>query len=244
MDTVRGEHTPEETPPYVEHQGAHSQYVRDIILGVNDGLVSTFLLVVGVVSGGLSTSAVLLAGVAAAIAGAVSMAAGEYIATKSQEEVFEGEMALEREHLTHHRERELDELREWFTEMHLEADDVAKIVASLDQDDDAMMKVMMALEFGVVDSQRRNPYTAMVMSGVLFVLGALPSVLPFAFVDDPNAGLVIAAILSGIALFAVGAVKTLATRGNPVRSGLENLTIAVGGGIVAFAIGSLFDVVN
>ncbi len=100
------QHTAEEIPPYREHQGAHRQYVRDIILGVNDGLVSTFLLVVAVVGGGLSTDGVLLAGVAAAIAGAISMAAGEYIATKSQEEVFEGEMELEREHLKYHREVE------------------------------------------------------------------------------------------------------------------------------------------
>ena len=244
MDTAREEHAPEETPPYVEHQGAHAQYVRDIILGVNDGLVSTFLLVVGVVSGGLSTTAVLLAGVATAIAGAVSMAAGEYVATKSQEEVFQGEMELEREHLKYHREHELDELREWFTEMNIAPDDVEKIVAGLDQDDDALMKVMMALEFGVVDANRRNPYTAMVMSGVLFLIGALPSVVPFAIVDSAGTGLVIAAILSGISLFGVGALKTLATRGNPIRSGLENLAIAVGGAVIAFGIGSLFDVVN
>ena len=243
MDT-REEQTPEERPPYVEHQGGHSQYVRDIILGVNDGLVSTFLLVVGVVSGGLSSEAVLLAGVAAAIAGAVSMAAGEYVATKSQDEVLQGEMALEREHLKHHRQRELDELREWFTEMHVAPEDVEKIVAGLDSDDEALMKVMMALEFGVVDSQRRNPYTAMVWSGLLFLVGAAPSVVPFVVFDDPGTGLAVAAVLSGVSLFGIGAAKTLATRGRPIRSGLENLAIAAGGAIVAFLIGSLFDIAS
>ncbi len=244
MATVHEETSPEGTPPYREHQGPHSQYVRDIMLGVNDGLVSTFLLVVGVVSGGLSSDAVLLTGVAAAIAGAVSMAAGEYIATKSQDEVLQGEMELEREHLKYHRGRELDELREWFGEMNLGPEDVARVVDQLDKDDEALMKIMMALEFGVVDTQRREPTWAMLASGVLFLLGALPSVLPFAIVDDPDTGLIIAAIGSGIALFAVGALKTLATRGNPVRSGLENLAIAVAGGVVAYAIGSLFDVVS
>ncbi len=235
-------HTSAETPPYREHQGAHRQYVRDIILGVNDGLVSIFLLIVAVVGGGLSTDAVLLAGVAAAIAGAISMAAGEYIATKSQEEVFEGEMELEREHLTYHREVERNELREMFTDMGLDAENTERVVQALDKDDDAMMKVMMALEFGVVDTERRNPLAAMAMSGVLFLAGALPSILPFAIASSPGTGLVWAAILSGIALFGVGAFKTLATRGNPWRSGAENLAIAAAGGLIAYLVGSAFDV--
>ncbi len=236
------QHTAEEIPPYREHQGAHRQYVRDIILGVNDGLVSTFLLVVAVVGGGLSTDGVLLAGVAAAIAGAISMAAGEYIATKSQEEVFEGEMELEREHLKYHREVERNELREMFTDMGLDAENTERVVQALDRDDDAMMKVMMALEFGVVDTERRNPFAAMAMSGLLFLAGALPSIVPFAIVSSANAGLAWAAALSGIALFAVGALKTRATRGNPWRSGLENLAIAAAGGLIAYVVGSAFDV--
>ncbi len=243
METLRPDPPAgEDVPPYREHQGAHRQYVRDIILGVNDGLVSTLLLVTGVVSGGLSPDGVLLAGIAAAIAGAVSMAAGEYIATKSQEEVFEGEMELEREHLLYHREHERQELREMFGEMGLDTENTERVVEALDRDDEAMMKVMMALEFGVVETERRNPYAAMAMSGLLFLAGALPSIVPFAFVSTSAAGLWWAAGLSGAALFVVGMVKTKATRGNPWRSGLENLAIAAAGGVVAFLIGSLFDV--
>ena len=89
---------------YVPHLGESRQYLRDIILGVNDGLVSTFLLVAGVVGGGLTATQVLLTGIAGAVAGMVSMGAGEYIATKSQEEVFNAEMALEIEHLENHRD--------------------------------------------------------------------------------------------------------------------------------------------
>ena len=98
------------SPSYTEHLGHNRQYLRDIILGVNDGLVSMFLLVAGVVGGGMATRNVLLTGVAGAIAGAISMASGEYIATKTQEEVFEGELALEKEHIQEFREDELHEL--------------------------------------------------------------------------------------------------------------------------------------
>ena len=73
-----------------EHLGKHRQYWRDILLGVNDGLVSTFLLVAGVVGSGLSSTDILLTAISGALAGAVSMAAGEFVATKSQNEVLTG----------------------------------------------------------------------------------------------------------------------------------------------------------
>ena len=100
---------------YVPHLGETRQYWRDIILGVNDGLVSTFLLVVGVVGGGLNSDQVLLTGVAGAIAGAVSMAAGEYLATKSQDEILAAELELERTHIEHFREDEIAQLRGFFS---------------------------------------------------------------------------------------------------------------------------------
>ena len=78
-------------PGYTPHIGETRQYWRDIILGVNDGLVSMFLLVVGVGGGGFDREEVLLTAVAGAIAGAISMAAGEYLATKSQDEGLKAE---------------------------------------------------------------------------------------------------------------------------------------------------------
>lgn len=226
---------------YRPHTGATRQYVRDIILGVNDGLVSIFLLVVGVVGGGLTSKQVLLAGVAAAIAGAVSMASGEYIATKSQEEVFDRELALEKEHLQYHREVERQEVRDMFADLGFPHDDIERIVTIVDDDDEAFLKVMMALEFGVVDTERRSPVTAMFMSGLLFLLGSLPSVLPFVFTDDPATGLSIAALGSGGALFAVGALKTVATHTNPIVSGLENIAVAAGGAAVSYGVGRFVD---
>lgn len=215
--------------------------MRDIVLGVNDGLVSVFLLVVGVVGGGLATREVLLAGLTGGLAGAISMAAGEYIATKSQEEVFDSEMKLEREHLLYHRDKELDEVREMFGDMGLPPAQVEDVVAALDADDDSLIKAMMALEFGVVEKERRSPYRAAIYSGLLFIAGSLPTVLPFVFVDSTGRGLLLAGIGAGIALFAVGAAKTLTTRKNPIWSGLENVAIATVGAGLAYAVGSAYN---
>ncbi|MBT8218049.1 MAG: VIT1/CCC1 transporter family protein [Acidimicrobiia bacterium] len=230
-----------EIPPYREHLGPRSQYLRDIILGVNDGLVSMFLLVVGVVGGGVDSNVVLLAGLSGAFAGAVSMAAGEYMATKSQEEAIDGELALEREHFKFYKDRELDEVRDYLGDIGLDSAAIEAVVESAAEDDDVLMELMKAFEFGVVDDGRRNPLVAMVMSGLLFLTGSLPSVLPFAFIDDPDFALVIAAVGAAIGLFIVGIVKTQMTRTNPIKSGLENVAVAGVGAIVSYFIGLGYD---
>lgn len=228
-----------EIPPYVEHIGITRQYWRDIILGVNDGLVSMLLLVAGVVGGGLDADQVLLTGVAGAIAGAVSMAAGEYLATKSQDEVLTAELELERTHIIHYRDQEVDQIREMLTTMGVAASDLDTVATALTRDDETLLNAMAALEFGVVDSERRSPYKAMVMSGLLFLGGALSSVVPFFFVDSTGVGLAWAAGVTAIGLFGVGMVKAIVTRSNKALAGLENLLIAGLGGLVAWWVGRL-----
>ncbi|MBN2112956.1 MAG: VIT1/CCC1 transporter family protein [Acidimicrobiia bacterium] len=229
------------SPSFTEHLGRNRPYLRDAILGVNDGLVSMLLLVAGVVGGGLTARQVLLTGIAGAIAGAVSMAAGEYMATKSQDELFEGEIALERAHIREHREAELHELRDLLGGIGLEGELRDRVVEHFGRDDESLLGVMTALEFGVVETERRKPHTAMYLSGLLFSVGSLPAVLPFAFVHSPGFGLILAAAGTILGLLIVGAVKTWATRGRPVRAALENLVIAALGGGLAYGVGLLFD---
>ncbi len=228
-------------PAFTEHLGKHRQYWRDIILGVNDGLVSMFLLVAGVVGGGMETRNILLTAVAGAIAGAVSMAAGEYMATKSQDEVFQGEIELEREHIRDFRDDELHELRDLLDGIGLDGDLREQVVQHFNGDDESLLRVMTALEFGVIEEERRSAYAAAGMSGGLFLLGAAPSVIPFAIVNTPGPGLVAAGIGSVTGLLIVGAIKTWATRGKPLRAAVENLLIAGAGGGLAYWIGVGFD---
>jgi VIT1/CCC1 family predicted Fe2+/Mn2+ transporter len=230
---------PEPPLVYEPHVGASRQYWRDIVLGVNDGLVSMLLLVAGVVGGGLSTSMVLITGVAGAIAGAVSMAAGEYLATKSQDEILSSELALEKTHIEHFRNREVAQLYGMFRDMGIAAEDLENVVRAFSKSDAALLNAMKVMEFGVVDTERRSPYRAMLMSGSLFLAGALPSVVPFVFDLSPGVALTWAAAFTAVGLFAVGVVKTFVTRTNPVRAGIENLAIAGVGGVVAFFVGRL-----
>lgn len=231
----------DDSVPYEPHVGQSRQYWRDIILGINDGLVSTVLLVAVVVGGGLTTSQVLLTAIGGAIAGAISMGAGEYLATKSQTEVLQREIQLERDHIRDHRDMEVNQLRDMLADLQISGNDLEEAVAIFAKDDDRLLNSMKVMEFGMVDTEERSPYAAMYMSALFFTAGSLPSVLPFAFVDSPEAGFAIAAVLTSIGLFAVGAIKSVVTKTNPVKAGFENLTIAGVGGVLAFSIGLLFD---
>lgn len=232
----------DQTPPgYVPHIGESRQYWRDIILGVNDGLVSIFLLVVGVASGGLSRDDIILTAVAAAIAGGVSMASGEYLATKSQDEVLSAELALERTHIRDFKEMEVDQLRDYFTDMGVRSEDLPGVIAAFDDNDEAILNAMAALEFGFLDSERRSPYMAMAASGGLFLVGSLPSILPYVFIADVRTATVVATVLALGGLFVVGVVKAYVAKTHWVKSGLENLVIAGIGGVIAWGIGRLFN---
>lgn len=234
----------DEQPPqgYIPHIGDTRQYWRDIILGVNDGLVSIFLLVVGVVSGGLDRNAVLLTAAAGAIAGAVSMAAGEYLATKSQDEVLDAELTLEKTHIQEFRDLELDQLRGFFGDMGVRVEDLEGVMAGFKNNDEALLKAMASLEFGVVESERRSPYRAMVASGALFLAGSLPSIVPFLFQTSVATGLVVATVLAVVGLFVVGVVKASVAKRSRIRSGLENLIVAGVGGVLAWGIGRVFGI--
>lgn len=226
-------------PVYVPHIGESRQYWRDIILGVNDGLVSMYLLVVGVVGGGLATGQVLLTGVAGAIAGAVSMAAGEYLATKSQDEILESELTLERYHIEHFKSQELDQLRGFFRDMAVREADLDSVMKGFEDNDEAILEAMAALEFGLVERERRSPLKAMAMSGLLFLAGSLPSVVPFAVLSDANAALLWASVLALTGLFVVGVVKARVANTHWLWPGFENMLIAGVGGLIAWGIGRL-----
>lgn len=250
-----------------KHLGKSRQYWRDIILGVNDGLVSTFLLVAGVAGAGLTSKDILLTALAGALAGAISMAAGEYVATKSQNEVMKGELKLEEEHVKNNFNDEISELDDLLHKIGIlkrssipgdssgigigigsgsGTDASVNLQESIKEfyreNPDALLELMKALEFGVIDNEVRKPIMAGLFSCILFIFGSLPSVLPFVFSGDkPMTGLIISACITVSALLMVGAIKTWATRGNCFVAALENLIIAGCGGGIAYGVGYLFE---
>jgi len=232
-------------PATTEHLGGSRQYWRDIILGVNDGLVSTFLLVAGVAGGGLESKDILITAIAGAIAGAVSMCAGEYVATKSQNQVMYGEIELEQEHIAKYRIDELREVPEYLELIGIRHKGLQKkLLRYYASDLDSLLKLHMAIEFGFLEEEQRSPEMAGLVSCFLFLAGSIPSILPFCIPDvHPKAGLLAAALASLTALLVVGAIKTWASRGNCLQSAVENLIVAGCGGVIAYGTGLLFDLI-
>ena len=224
-------------PTEFEEHMQYRNYMRDLILGANDGMVSVFALVVGVAAGGFIPKEVLLTGIAGIVAGAISMAIGEYISTKSQEEVYDAEKEPERKHIKNNLEHEVQELREFYSDKGFEGELLETIVQKIASDPEVLLREMMMAEFGVLEEERRSPVTATIIVAIAFALGSLPPVLPFLFVSSVGTGVLIATILSTIGLFLIGGLKAWATRISIIRSGLENLTFGGLGALVTYFIG-------
>jgi len=227
--------------PYKPHNKL--QYMRDLILGVNDGIVSVFLLVVGMVAGGSDTRAILAGGITTTIGGAVAMSMGEYLATKSQNEVIAGDLTLEKEHFKYHRELEIEQVHHVLAGMNLQGDLLKDVTKSIGESDDALMKFMKAFEFGYQEDVARIPLTAMALMFFIFICGGVPGVIPFAFVGDTDqyVGLLIATILVSVALFFVGIMKAVSTGTSWTRAGSENMVMGWISAGIAYGVGAIFQ---
>lgn len=235
---------PEESADHVhptefEEHMQFRNYMRDLILGANDGMVSVFALVVGVAAGGFIPKEILLTGIAGIVAGAISMSIGEYISTKSQEEVYDAEKELEKEHIKNNMEHEIGELREFYIAKGFDGELLETVVQKIASDPDILLREMMMAEFGVLEEERRSPITATVIVGIAFALGSIIPVIPFFFVTSTFTGIWISSVLSAFGLFGIGSLKAYVIKGNVIKSGLENLSLGGAGAIATFIIGSL-----
>mmetsp|Transcript_3628 Transcript_3628/g.4642 ORF Transcript_3628/g.4642 Transcript_3628/m.4642 type:complete len:278 (-) Transcript_3628:55-888(-) len=230
--------------------GESREYWRDIILGVNDGLVSNFLLVAGVYGSKLNSESILLTATAGMIAGAISMAAGEYVATKTQEEVNKSETALEAKAVKERKKEQLIFLSDLLTKIGIpdadspedEAFNVRNVLLEYyENNDDAHVKINVALAFGDVEETERSPWTAGALSFLFFVIGSSTSVIPFAVTSNKDTAIFAAFIATMVLILLAGGIKTWATRGVWWVSAIENLSITAGGGGIAYGIGLAFD---
>lgn len=205
--------------------------LRAAVFGVNDGLVSNFSLVMGVAGGTSDESIVLLAGVAGLVAGAFSMASGEWVSVRSQRELYENELRIEREELRAFPEEEREELELIYQAKGVEPEEAKAVVDHIMSRPDVALDTLAREELGLNPGSLGSPWVAAGSSFLAFALGALLPVIPF-FVGGGTAAVVTAAAVSLLALFAVGAVLSVFTARPAGRSGLR---MALIGALVATA---------
>ncbi len=219
------------------HRGA----ARAAVLGVNDGLVSTLCIVLAVAAAQESADAVLLAGLAGLVAGAISMAAGEWISLKSQVELFRGVLGDLDRMVRDDRELLTKQLYEDFEQSGLD-DQTAQIAANEIARDDKHLRTEYARNvMGINPEELGSPWTAALSSFALFTIGSLVALTPWFFAEGHTA--IIASIAStGVAGLVVGGYVGTTSGSSMVRGALRQLLIVAFASIVTYGVGHVFGV--
>ncbi|MGH9040772.1 MAG: VIT1/CCC1 transporter family protein [Acidimicrobiia bacterium] len=220
------------------HRASAGGALRAGVFGVSDGLVSNLLLVLGVAGGTSNRNVILVAALAGLLAGAFSMAAGEWVSVTSQRELYEREIAVEREELSAFPEEEEEELSLIYQAKGLDEEEAAALARRIMRRPDSALDTLTREELGLSAEDLGSPWVAAGSSFTAFALGAFVPVVPFIFGSGP-AALVTAIAASGAALAGVGAVIAVLAGRSPARGALRMVTIAAVVGTASYLIGRL-----
>ena len=216
--------------------------LRAAVLGVNDGLVSNLSLVMGVAGAGVASRDILLTGIAGLIAGACSMAMGEWISVQSSRELHENELRQERLRIEEEPHAEQAELALVYEQKGMHPQQAKEVAASLMADSQTALDTHAREELGIDPLELGgSPWVAAGASFALFVVGAIVPVLAFVFLEGYSA-VAVALGAAVIALFAIGASITLLTGTGVWRSGFRQLAFGLGAAAVTYGVGALFGV--
>ncbi len=223
------------------HQTAGSGNLRAAVFGVNDGLVSNASLILGVAGAAAAPSVILLSGTAGLLAGAFSMAAGEYVSVRSQREFYEYQIALEREELEQYPQEEAAELALIYQAKGIDREEARRMADTLLRDPDRALDTLAREELGLNPDELGSPWGAAIASFLAFSLGALIPLVPYLLLSGATAlgGTLLA---TGISLFGVGAAISLFTGKQAMIGGLRMLAIGGAAGGATWLIGRALGV--
>ena len=225
------------------HRSGGGGTLRASVFGVSDGLVSNASLVMGFAGAQAEGKFVLLAGVAGLLAGAFSMGTGEYVSMRAQRELFERQIELEREELAAAPDEERAELALIYRAKGLSREQAEITAAQLMANPEIALDTLVREELGLDPSQLGSPWGAAIGSFVAFGLGAIVPVVPFFFSQTTSVLVVgIAAAMSAVTLFGIGAALSLFTGRSPWKSGARQLALGVAAALATFGIGRLVGV--
>jgi VIT1/CCC1 family predicted Fe2+/Mn2+ transporter len=252
-DLSRLEHQVEEHPEQLQGLGpdyevelepqAHrveGEWIRDVTLGANDGLVSILTLLAGVAGAGAGAETVRLAGLAGVVAGAISMAVGAYVSAKAYRSYYRKELRQEVREMREKPDVEREEIRTIYRERGFEGELLNRVVDRITADPRVWLKVMMSEELGL-SAHFGRPLGAAAVVFVAFVIGGVIPVAPFLFAEG-LAALAASFGVSAVALLVAGGLRTRFTGERPLVAGLELVAMASIGVAVALLVGRLVGV--
>ena len=222
--------------PPVEQHPHGGDWLRDMVFGLNDGLVTTLVFIM-TVSGIAQPSALVLIALSEVIAGGVSMALGGYLSARTDLEVLERRIATERHEIAVEPAEERAELRGIYHRMGMRGALLDRVVAHLTANEERWLKALLQGELGLVGDDLVSPWREGLLIGGAFVVGGLIPALPF-LLHLPQARIWAYAFTAAVAL-ALGALKARYTLKGPLRAALEFLFVVTAGTLVGIAAGSL-----
>lgn len=215
--------------------------LRAIVFGASDGLVSNLALVMGIAGATADPSFILLSGIAGLLAGACSMAAGEYISVKSQVEVLERQIALERAELEAIPEEEFAELVAIYRSKGLPEEDARRFAEHIFADKELALQTLVREELGLDETAMSSPIAAAVGSFVAFTIGAIIPVIPWVFLTG-NVAFWASFAAGLVGLFVLGALVSLLTGRSLAFSGFRQVAIGAAAAVVTNVVGRLIGV--
>lgn len=227
-------------PVYLEEawHSSKGKAIREVIYGATDGLVSSLGFVLGIYGALHESRFVLIAGIAGACTGAMSMGFSAYISSKSQSEFFLAEINRERKEIREMPDREKEEVRKIYRAKGFSGDELEMVTNRITSNKSVWLRCMMEEELGLIVENFDVPWVVGLVTAVSYALSAFLPIIPYTFMP-PSKAFLWSAGLSVLVLFLLGAGKTRLTRLSPWKSGFELMIIGLLAALVGYGVGCL-----
>lgn len=224
------------------HRAASGNALRAAVLGANDGLLSNFSLVMGVAGAAFSAQTILITGLAGLLAGAGSMAMGEWISVQSSRELYERQISIEAEELRLIPDEEEEELALIYQAKGVPEEEARRTAVRIIADEKTALDTLAREELGIDPEELGgSAWTAAITSFILFAIGAIIPVAPFVFLSGIGA-VALSVALSALALFGMGALITLLTGRSVLFSGMRQVLVGLAAAALTYGVGTLIGV--
>ena len=221
------------------HRRVGGGNLRAAVFGANDGLISNTSLIMGVVGATANDHFVLVSGVTGLLAGALSMAAGEFVSVRSQRELYEHQIQLERDELDEYPDEEAEELALIYAARGMDLDEARAVAHKMLANPQHALDVLAREELGLNPDDLGSAWSAAGFSFACFATGALVPLLPFLL---GTGGAIASALLAAIAIFGLGAAISLFTGRRALLGGLRMLVIGIAAAAITYGLGYAFGV--
>jgi len=219
------------------HRSGISSYIKDLVYGANDGIITTFAVVAGSVGANLDPKVVIILGLANLFADGFSMGASNFLGQKSQNDLYDEEERREEKEVKEIPHVEKKEVKSIFLKKGYDENDAEILTETISKNKDFWVDFMMKYELGLMDGTHGVEWKGASMTIIAFIIaGSLP-LLSFFFLDKPESMFLYSAIATGIALFVVGSMRYFITKRNWLISGLEMLAVGGIAALVSYGVG-------